>query len=267
MMFVYMLRIASFSAHYTSPMFFRGSVVFCGLIVSIFGARAMVSWQLRKHSDNYEPRWYFFIFVSCLIAWLAAIVCGSWNYAANMKPYYAQAELKMYTSVDPQATRGSQIMDAGSIIFTPNARVDIHRSMGFKDDDVYCVAPVVSPTLNATMATYDFWAVGVNCCSGHAADFACAIFDDVHAHAGLRVLGDDLLPKFRLAVEQAESAYRVKAANPIFVYWAADPLEAAGAYREAALKAFAMAVLTHFALQLFAVVIAATTFLKVAETW
>ena len=45
----------------------------------------------------------------------------------------------------------------------------------------------------APLSTYDFWAVGVNCC-GAAADFKCGEFSNPKAHAGLRLMSDEQRP-------------------------------------------------------------------------
>ena len=119
--------------------------------------------------------------------------------------------------------------------------------MAFKNVDTYCVAPVSvlqGPQFNCRCAerrlsapggvvlpleTYDFWAIGMDCCSVNAADFHCgmglgwascllplshgrsaraarALAGEVgnsKAHSGLRLLDDRQRSFYRLAVEQA----------------------------------------------------------------
>merc|ERR1740121_3126179 len=102
--------------------------------------------------------------------------------------------LNTYSDVDPSQMKGQQLMDAGRIVFTQNSKLDIRRSMSFKNLDSYCVAPITIGNENTTyaaLASYDFWAVGINCCSDNTADFHCGEFDNSKAHAGLRLMRDE----------------------------------------------------------------------------
>ncbi len=94
------------------------------------------------------------------------------------------------------------------VYFADNTRLDTSRSMGFKNLDLYCVAPIVNG--NSALESYDFWAIGLNCCSGVSSDFRCGEWNNPHARSGLRLMRDDQRPFFRLAVQQAAAAHKLK---------------------------------------------------------
>eukprot|EP00913_Durusdinium_trenchii_P009404 g8838.t2 len=89
----------------------------------------------------------------------------------------------------------------------------LETQRGFKNDDTYCVAPIILG--KDQMASYDFWAVGVNCCPGQSPDFRCGEYNNAHARAGLRLMSDVERPFYRLAVQQAEAAYNIRTKPPI----------------------------------------------------
>merc|ERR1719161_1268457 len=126
--------------------------------------------------------------------------------------------------------------------------------------DMYCVAPVVNG--DSQLTTYDYWAVGVNCCSGSSSDFRCGEFNNVHARSGLRLMKDEQRPFFRLAVQQAEAAYKIKAEHPLFFHWMQDPVAAVNAYRDDGFKYYLLGIFTHLACSIFSVVCAVVAFSK-----
>jgi len=253
--------VMSFSLHYESASTAK-ALCFCLLaLVLICGYFALAAVRKAVAGDTEsEATWLVFLFVTGLLAWLIGYNAGNLNFAASMRPYYDIHQLNVYPSVDPALFQGNQLMDAGQIVFTRDAHIDISKGNGFKNDDVYCVAPIVSGT--HPQEVYDFWAVGLNCCSGHIPDYACGEFSNPDAHSGLRLMLDDYRPYFHLAVQQAEAAFNLRSPHPVFLHWMQDPAAEVNAYQDAGVTHFLFAVFAFFVLQLFLVVLAVFLFAR-----
>lgn len=210
--------------------------------------------------------------MTLLLAWTAGVVAGDLNFAFNMESFYNFQSLNFYPDVDPSTASGQMLMDAGRMVFTPNSHLDLTKSMGFKQQDTYCVAPVTKALTGAVNASrqgsqqtrenYDFWAVGVNCCSGNLPDFRCPHFNDAKARGGMRLMEDGQRAFFRLAVQQAEATYNIKATHPIFIHWVPDPLAEAQARQQQGFQCFLQGVLTFLSVQCFLVAAATLFFAK-----
>jgi len=270
LLFCFMYYAMSFSLHYRNP-FICFILVFLGLCVAL--AIGLIAFDAMKRkrggapfSDgdmrNHAPTWLVFLSVTCLLAWLLGVVAGDVNYFQHMNPYYDLSNLNTYPNVDPSVMRGQQLMDAGRISFSPGSNLDLSRSMGFKNLDLYCVAPIVGGNDPKHISSYDFWAVGMNCCSGSRADFHCGEFNNPRAAAGLRLMRDDQRAFFRLAVQQAEAAYNIKAHHPLFFHWMRDPIAEVAAYSDEGYKYYLLGIFTHFIFQLFMVACACLIFSK-----
>jgi hypothetical protein len=209
------------------------------------------AWMTFNLTRSGDPRAMAFLTISCLASWIAGYIVGGCNYTSYMRPYYDINNLNVYPSVDPSNHTGNQYMDAGMIEFTKGSSLWLQKSVGFKNDDVYCVAPIVGKG-NTTSA--DFWAVGLNCCSGHKPDFHCGEYSNPHAHWGLRLMDDRKRDMFRLAVMEASQTFHIKASHPIFVYWLSDPTSEVSAYQEDGFKFFMLWMFGNFCVQLSLVV-------------
>ena len=176
-----------------------------------------LSYMTRGRSgEDGQSTWFFFLLLSCSINLALAIILGNMNFRpaqkkmlwhilarvlvrANMVPFMDVNNMNEYDMVSPDSkgarlkgecsvqsvcSVGNQLMDAGRVHFIPESKLDIGHSMGFRNMDTYCVAPITI----GEQENYDFWAVGLgpgslsmlgvpfqglNCCSGHVADFHC----------------------------------------------------------------------------------------------
>ncbi|CAK0891849.1 unnamed protein product [Prorocentrum cordatum] len=254
--------VVSFSLRYQQPVLARGITGLLLLPVAVAGVYSVreITGMLRERAGR--ATWAIFLFLAMLLAWTLGVQFGNYIYTLYLRPFYDIDGLHAYAHVDPSKFRGQQLMDAGRIVFTRDARLDVRRSMGFKNQDTYCAAPITVGNENVTfkeLPSYDFWAVGLNCC-GEKGDFTCGEYNNPDAHAGLRLMRDDQRKFFRLAVQQAESAFNIKSVHPVFVHFMQDPLAEALSYQEGGLRCYFVGLCLHFLLQLSLVAVAVALF-------
>lgn len=248
----------SFRLHYKKPGLCWGLAILGVVFALCFGAQAGLNiMDMVKGSPKYQPTWLIFLFLTSLVAAVLGIVMGNSNFWQNMQPYYDLQNLNEYTSVDPSRMRGQQMMDAGRVQFLKGATVDLTKAYAFQNLDTYCVAPITvyNPALggDTPLTTYDFWAVGLNCCGGNSTrtvDYKCGAYKSTSAQEGLRFVADEQRSFFRLAVQQAESAHMVKAVHPLFFYWTNDASAMMNGYMESAFRNFSVAMIGCFLVQL-----------------
>lgn len=267
-LFCIMYAVMSFSMHYNEKGLCYLSV-FLGLVFTITIAKIALDSVNRERGDaNSDPSWLVFLAVVCFIAWLSGVLLGDLNYFYNMEPFYEINTLNVYSPVDPTKTAGQMVMDAGRVTFSKGTKPDPQKGMAFKNLDTYCVAPIVNEKSRneseiTKRASYDFWAVGLNCCSGPY-DFACGEYNNPHASSGLRVMRDDQREFYQLAVRQAEAAYGIHAKHPMFLYWMQDPIAEISAYMDEGFKYYLFGVFAFFAFLLFLIIVAAVLFSKLS---
>lgn len=185
----------------------------CGgvLLLCLFFAwlDRMVNWPDR------QPSMVGFFGVAFLIAWTLGILLGTMSFQSYTFKWFELTRLNTYKGVDPDFARGAQLMDAGFINFLPGTHVQLNASMGYKEEQLYCVAPLQLGPLPPV--TYDFWLVGKECCKASRPGFSCGSAQHVHSSGliGKRLLEEDT-SYYKLAVKQAEAAYGILAAHPLF---------------------------------------------------
>ncbi|CAE7761730.1 unnamed protein product, partial [Symbiodinium pilosum] len=242
----------SFSLHYKAPWAAWGSVAL-GIGIVAWSAR------LAMRADASE-KWHSFFTVATLVAVLMATACGEWNYRTYNSAVYDLNNMNAYPAVSPAGHKGQQMMDAGRVYFKEGTSLDLKKAMSFKNSDTYCVAPITFG--QDQMPSYDYWAIGMNCCEGQTPDFRCSEYNNAHARAGLRLMSDDERPFYRLAVQQAEAAYNIRAEHPMFFHWVQDPVALMSAWTDAATRFVMMSSFCFFVLNFFCVSCAVVVFSK-----
>jgi len=264
MLFVFMFWLMGFHLHFKHQRLVHFIVFLTLFLVVLCGWRAFNAARRGARADiDRQPTWTIFLFVTMALAWLLGLLLGDLNFHFNMEPYYQLSAMKTYESVDPAATHGQQLMDAGKVIFAPGSKLDLSRSMGFRNIDVFCVAPITMSDSEATRL--DFWAVGLNCCTGGEADFRCGEYNG-EAHAGVRVMRAEQRAFYELAVQQAEAAYKLKAVHPLFFLWMKDPVAEVDANIFEGVKQFTLGTFLYFIFQLFLVMSAVFALSKLGDT-
>lgn len=225
-------------------------------------ALAQLAWATRK---SYDPNWYKAALLLIVIASSLGVGLGQYNYLKLLRPFYELEQLQTYPHVDVSKTSGKHIQDAGRVYFASGTKIDGSRSWHFRDETVYCVAPIVGSDPNSTL---DFWAVGKDCCSEASPDFRCGEFQNPKARAGIRQL-DDVFPErhfYRLAVRGSEAIFGVKAPNPLFFTWTQDPLQEMNAFRDKGWSRLMLAIQASFTLAVMMVALLACCFARLGRS-
>jgi len=261
--------VTSFSLLFSRPLLCWSIVgVFCLIALSL-GAGAYVSIRAKlNQNESHEPTWFVFLFITMAIAVILGAVLGNMNFWSFMQRYYDYSDLNDYSSVNVATTRGAQLMDGARVNFVPGTTLDLRKSMGFKNLESYCVAPITVTDIDNTrtqLGNYDFWAVGLDCCSGDMTDFHCGEYNNPNARGGLRLLQDEERSFYRLAVQQAEAMYHIKATHPLFFYWAEDPQKEMESWKEEGYKFFFLGMVVHFFWQLLCVTLGIVGFSKMGH--
>lgn len=251
-LFIMVFGLVSFYLHYAAPlttMLCAGGTIALGVSVIASGAQA---WAARA-----EDRFYhLYMGVALTMASVLGCVFGDINFWQYMQPSYHVDHLATYTNVDPSSqhlwsgedvpVHGKRYQDAGKVYFSHKVTLDLSRAANFKDGNLYCVAPIVNPSCNKNCG-FDFWAVGLNCCSELAADFRCGDYNNTRVKSGLRQTADSWRPFFRLAVLQAEGIHKVSSRHPLFFHWVEDPVKELNSWKESGYRRFIIVMTVAFA--------------------
>lgn len=255
-LFTLLYAATTFSLHYQFP-FLCWVIVVAGVVLGL----AIGGVAVYKARDS-NVQWLLFLFLTTMLASLGGPLLGDLNYWTNTQPYYDLQTLNEYNNVDPSKAHGQQMMDSGKVQFASGATLDLKKAWQFQDLDTYCVAPISMGT--STLDTYDFWAIGLNCCEriGNLIEYKCGEYKNKEAREGLRLMNENQRNFFRLAVQQAEAQYRILSKQPVFFYWTEDASADMASYWSMGHTYFWCGVGAFLVLQIFLVLVASVLFSK-----
>lgn len=199
------------------------------LVASVFAGK--LHKRVWRRPMVYWSWWPIWTLVLCCLGSVLGGVLGQHLWRGCFRKYYELSELQTYRDVDPVLVPGAQLQDAGTVEFSATADLDRARGGCFVNGGhTYCVAPIVhggqlpSGLANAPRTgAYDYFAVGVDCCSCPNQDFRCGEFRNPAAHGGTRSADFASRPFYRLAVEDWSATYRKVVDHPLFFDWTYEP--------------------------------------------
>jgi len=222
----------------------------------------IVSLVLRRYFSGKSkvfPFWYAFLGVALTTSLVASVWFAHMNYMKNEIVSDTLKRLAIASNVDPAVDSSSRYLDVGRVEFSNGTALDMTKSIGFKNKEVYCVAPIVNPNASKAPATYDYWAVGLNCCDENG--FRCGEYQKPNARSGVRLLNEDQRLFYNLAVNEAEATFGIKSALPLFFFWVEDPEALQKSWQVKTIEYWLLAVVT-FAACLFAATVAGVAFFE-----
>lgn len=204
--------------YYFAPIMWFGIIV-AGMVclMTIVGG--------RSGEDSHHGLWWSVMGAFILVTLMAATVCGLMNFHQYMFHYWSALEGRQYTNVAPDALAAAH-EDAGMIVFSDDATVDITKPIGFKAGEIFCVAPILRA--DAVGSDIQYWAAGTNCCRGRDF-FTCNDVLNKDARSGV-VIRDEMSPieesnlkYYKHAAQTAVETYGLtQVKEPIFVHWVKD---------------------------------------------
>jgi len=210
---------------------------------------------LRNYRMGLDFRWAVGSTTLFALAFAGGMLLGDMNYLTNLHHFYFISSLKSYSNIKPADVSGTQLMDAGRVQFAAGTKLLVDMGMSFTMWDTYCVAPIgaAAGANGPSLASYDLWAVGKNCCRTDNPTFACGEYQNINAKSGLRQTNEAERLYYALAVQQAEAAYGITAQHPIFFHWVEDADSTMQKYFNHGFRMWVFSIFCHMVVNSFAV--------------
>jgi len=210
------------------------AIILCRVVTVIIFLMAVIKGRYMnafyRSSFFFWGWWPFWLLITTVGATILGAEIGGYVWKDCLGPYFELKKLQKYSGINPDHVPGSRIQDAGLVDFTNLAEMD--RAKGgcyLSKGNTYCIAPIVNGGevqygLAGTPRTgsFDYFAVGTNCCPCPNRDFQCGEWNNPIASGGIRSLDIESRPYYKLALDDWEASYQKKAKNPIFFEWVQD---------------------------------------------
>jgi len=179
----------------------------------------------------YWSWWPCWTFLFCVVAAGIAAFLGRFLWESTLRQYYEIGTYQSYQNVDINVVPGSQLMDAGLVTFEEGFGLDRAKGGCFVNlGHTYCVAPIahdgklgIGVGDGPTTGSYDYFAVGIDCCSCPNQDFRCGEWFNPTAHGGIRSLDYRARPFYKLAVDDFSASWQKESQHPLFFEWVDVP--------------------------------------------
>jgi len=188
--------------------------------------------EMYKRSIRYWSWWPVFSLLLCLASFAYGVEIGHELWDCCVGPWWQMRRLQHYRDLDPSVTSGTQVQDAGLVDFARG--VDIDRSKGgcfVNDGHTFCIAPILQGgnlrdglSDAPEVGTYDFFAVGMDCCTCPNNNFQCGEWNNPLAVGGSRSLDVRNRPNYKLATDQWSATYMKAVKHPLFFEWVQEPV-------------------------------------------
>jgi len=204
----------------------------CAVVVLILSiVRGKLHKRMHRRALIFYSWWPILTFVLCSLSAVLGCSLGHLMWYTTEQPYYELDSLQPYSDVNPAIVPGKQMQDAGLVDFSDGVGVDRSKGGCFVSaGHTYCVAPILfTGELLAglgntpTFGTYDYFAVGVDCCTCPNTDFRCGDWKNPLAQGGMRSLDYRSRPFYTLAVNDWEAVYLKESRHPLFFDWVQNP--------------------------------------------
>jgi len=175
----------------------------------------------------YWPFWNFFL---CIISIACAVVLANYLWDNMFHKHIELSRLQAYGNVDPAKTPGTRLQDSGIVEFANTVGMDRSKGGCFVNGKTYCVAPIMhgGQLLGSlgdmpSSGGYDYFAVGIDCCSCPNQDFRCGEWNNPIANGGLRSVDVKARPFYTMAVDDWSASYGKIPQHPLFFEYVSHP--------------------------------------------
>ena len=147
------IPLASFVLIFTTNVFQSTFRSLCTILTLVGVACSVFCMAMDRKTRR---KWWFYIGALSLAAIACGHIFGGAIMGLGMKKYLEMTQNNFYSNVLPTELAAAHT-DAGVIQFASSAIVDISKSVGFKENGMFCVAPIMTTT---QIAKVEYWAAG-----------------------------------------------------------------------------------------------------------